>query len=273
MHLAGKGWFSAERIQDLESPRVTSEEARGVTVASPTEAFKRVIMATANPKGEGPLPALEEPFAGLHHGQRGPRVERLQRILQRWNPRLKVGRTGVYDQATRRAVTLYRAIYSSGGSGGSVDDASAVHLRKMEDGSFWDSPPTKTKAQEMLYNAAQKLGVPYVLGGDGKQSIDCGSLTAGAMGGATSRLADMQYLAARKGEGLSFHRDRPEPGDLIFYRIPTRQSHIAYDGVTHVTMYVGDGLMLAASSSAGKVILQPTAQLQRYTAGFGRPQG
>lgn len=228
--------------------------------------------ATAPPL---PTEVRIEPFEGLSHGQKGADVKRVQKVLGKWNSALGVKATGVYDRKTRDALTLYKAIYGGEGGGAEIDGTTAKYLRQMEEGTFWEAPPVKTAQQEMLYHASRHLGKPYVLGGDGVRSTDCGMLTSQAMKqsgvGSFSRLADMQYRSARRGEqGLNFHNSEPVAGDLIFFRVPTRQSSIAYDGVTHVTMYVGDGLTLAASSGAGKVILQPLEQLDHYVAGFGR---
>lgn len=218
---------------------------------------------------------VKEPFAGLQLGSTGPAVTRLQQILHKWNPRLGVTATGVYDQNTRKAVMLYQAIYGQGGDGSKLEDQAASYLRQMGDGSFWKNPPAKTPAQEMLYHASRQLGTPYALGGDGTRSTDCGMLTrtalrAAGVDPAASRLADEQYRAARQGKnGMSLEHS-PQPGDLVFFRTPTRQSGIAYGGVTHVGLYVGHGQMLAASSSAGKVILQKVSDLGNCVAGYGR---
>lgn len=216
-----------------------------------------------------------EPFSGLSYGSKSSEVGRVQKVLGKWNSALGIKQNGVYDRATRDALTLYKAIYGGEGGGQNIDKTTAKFLRQMEDGTFWKSPPVKSPQQEMLYHASRHLGKPYRMGGDGNYSTDCGLLTSQAIKSSglpkVSRLADMQYMAARQGQsGLSFHRSEPEPGDLVFFRVPTRQSSIAYDGVTHVTMYVGDGLTLAASSGAGRVILQPLSQLNQYVAGYGR---
>ncbi|MEW6280134.1 MAG: NlpC/P60 family protein [Candidatus Eremiobacterota bacterium] len=219
-----------------------------------------------------------EPFAGLKAGDTGPQVTRLQKILIKWNSNLGVSCTGRYDEATSRAMTLFQAIYGRGGDGRAVEPQVATYLRQMEDGSFWRNPPPKTPAQAMLYHASRKLGVPYRMGGDGQTATDCGMLTGMALRqsgvhGAASRLADSQFRAAERGvAGLSLAA-RPAPGDLVFFRVPTRQSGEAYRGITHVGLYVGNGMMLAASSSAGRVILQPVSDLGAYVAGYGRPPG
>lgn len=210
-------------------------------------------------------------FNGLGPGQSGPRVERLQKILRKWNDKLGVSATGKFDEATQRAVTLYRAIYTSNSSG-PLDDAASSALSKMEDGSFWKDPPTKTPAQKALYQASRSLGTPYRMGGDGVSGTDCGMLTSSALkaaGSDVSRLADEQYRLAKEGKGMSYERSG-KAGDLVFFRVPTSQSGLAYGGVTHVGMAIGNGLMVAASSGQGKVVVQPIDDLGPYVAGYGR---
>ncbi|MCA9795521.1 MAG: C40 family peptidase [Candidatus Eremiobacteraeota bacterium] len=273
---------------DIRSLGNLAPKAAPIPVA-PSQSFRSMLartcsLATPPVEVEAPLPTKVElpevePFEGLKRGARSADVSRVQKVLAKWNDKLGVKDTGRYDEATQKAMTLYKAIYGGEGGGAEIDHKTAAYLRQMEDGSFWDNPPEKSPAQAMLYHASRQLGVPYRLGGDGKSSTDCGMLTSSALRQAgvddtPSRLADLQYLAARQNQGgLSFRRQHPESGDLVFFNVPTRQSHLAYNGVTHVGMYVGDGLMLAASSSAGKVVMQPVDQLGQYVAGYGRPEG
>lgn len=210
-------------------------------------------------------------FQGLQAGSKGASVRRLQKVLTRWNPRLGVEVNGVFDLKTERAMGLYRAIYSGREAKG-IDAELSVHLSRMEDGTFWNSPPTKTPGQKLLYAAAQQLGKPYCLGADGSQATDCGRLVQMAAKGVAdglSRCADQQYLAAKRNQhGINLCQ-RAEAGDLLFFRNPTSQSGDAYAGITHVGIYVDREWMLAASSGAGKVVLQKQAAMTPYLAAIG----
>lgn len=224
-------------------------------------------------------PALSQPvFEGLRLGDRGeagPRVERLQGVLRKWNPRLDVGPAGCYTQRTAEALTLFKVIYGSGADGQRVDGRTAENLARMEDGSFWKSPPRKSPGGEILYHASRDLGVPYSMGGDGQRATDCGMLTrravvhAGLADSTFSRLADVQYYYAERGlKGMKLRSSEPRAGDLVFFTNPTRQSHQAYQGVTHVGLYVGEGRILAASSGRGRVVMQSLGGLGPYVKGF-----
>lgn len=258
------------------------------TVTAPAAPAAGPVLALMQPPPLEPPPAtgtlrdlpapesLREDFAGLGLGDKSADVSRVQRVLKKWNPRLDVQVTGKYDESTRRALTLYKAIYGTGRDGRSIDPQTSSNLARMEDGTFWNSPPEKSMAGKILYAASQDLGKPYRMGGNGKNSTDCAMLTrealrsAGAVGDDFTRLADLQLQHAERGQGLTRIQGEPEAGDLVFFNNPTWQSSIAYKGVTHVGLYVGDGMMLAASSGQGKVVLQPIAGMSRHMAGVAR---
>lgn len=208
-------------------------------------------------------------FEGIGPGSRGAQVSKLQETLRKWNPRLGVEVNGTFDQATEKAVVLYRAIYS-GTEGAKIDATTAGHLSAMRDGTFWKNPPLKTPGQQLLYQASQQIGKPYVLGGDGQYSTDCGQLVKSSASKANlSRCADEQYRSAKTGKhGLS-SGEKPRPGDLLFFNYPTSQSGLAYGGVTHVGIHVNSQWTLAASSSAGRVVMQRSAPMQAYLADVG----
>lgn len=212
------------------------------------------------------------PFTGLAPGARGPAVTRLQNILARWNPRLGVEPHGVFDERTERAVALYQAIYTSGEGSRGISPETAGHLAAMENGTFWNRPPVKTPGQELLYQAAQMIGRPYVLGGDGHHSTDCGRLVqmaAQKISPGLSRCADEQYLSAcQKKHGLSLSQP-PRAGDLSFFRFSTGQSSLAYGGITHVGLHVDSRWTLAASSGAGRVVLQKTEPMRPFLVATG----
>lgn len=240
-----------------------------------------VALMSPPPAVTAPLRDAEpSPFAGLRRGQQdggsdGP-IGRMQAVLAKWNPRLDVAVTGRYDERTQQALLLYKTIYGSGRDGSSVDPTTAGYLGRMEDGTFWNDPPAKSAAGRILYAASQDLGKPYRMGADGSRATDCAMLTRQALrhaGLATddfSRLADSQYAYAEQGARGLHLVNQPQPGDLVFFRNPTRQSTVAYHGVTHVGIYVGDGQMLAASSGHGRVVMQPLAGLARHVAGYAR---
>lgn len=225
-------------------------------------------------------------FADLHIGSSGDNVKELQLALNRWMPKLRIRANGYYDYKTAKAVTLFKAIYGTGKDGRRIDPATSKLIMGLSDGSFWKYEPDKsqqyrpqkTVGGEVLSKAADYLGTPYVLGGDGNNSTDCAMLTktalvkAGIADENYTRLADSQYqIAEQKGGNLSLVNE-PKPGDIIFFKNTSRQANIAYKGITHVGIYVGENLMLAASPSYGGVTLQNISDINpSLIAGYGRP--
>lgn len=249
----------------IQQQRLTLADLRGYHVAELDDApvpqqvsFSNVYTQTA-----------KSAFEGIGPGARGVQVSRLQETLRKWNPRLGVEVNGTFDHTTEKAVSLYRAIYS-GTEGSKIDSTTAGHLSAMQDGTFWKNPPVKTVGQQLLYQAAQQIGKPYVLGGDGQYSTDCGQLvrTSAAKTG-LGRCADEQYRSAKTGRHGLTTGDKPQPGDLLFFNYPTSQSNLAYGGITHVGIHVNSQWTLAASSSAGRVVMQRAAPMQPYLAEVG----
>jgi cell wall-associated NlpC family hydrolase len=120
----------------------------------------------------------------------------------------------------------------------------------------------------VIKRGASQLGVPYSWGGGTLQGpskgvdsgadtvgFDCSGLVRYAFAGVgvlIPRFSGDQYNAGRHVPPSQAKR-----GDLIFY---------GPDGTQHVTMYLGNGQMLEASSIAGKVIVSPvrTAGMTPY---------
>jgi len=286
------GLVASTAVARLAPEPVAVAERSAAIVSIPDDA---PVMAPEAPPQVGmvspPPPIRPEPpatrttrsdFEGLREGQRddgpdGP-IARMQRVLLKWNPRLGVRPNGRYDRATRESVLLYKAIYTTGRDGRSMDPETARNLSAMEDGSFWKNPPEKSAAGRLLYAASRDLGKPYRLGADGRNATDCAMLTrealrrAGLVDENFTRCADLQFKHAERGDGLRAVKDAPQAGDLVFFNNPTSQSSIAYRGITHVGIYLGDGHMLAASSGHGRVVIQPLqGRLSRHIAGYARP--
>ena len=111
----------------------------------------------------------------------------------------------------------------------------------------------------VIRRAGSQMGVPYSWGGgtldgpskgvgDGANTVgfDCSGLMRYAFAGVgvlIPRFSGDQYNAGRH-----IPQDQARRGDLIFY---------GPGGSQHVTMYLGNGQMLEASGSAGKVTVSP----------------
>ncbi|MER5602944.1 NlpC/P60 family protein [Streptomyces sp. NPDC002265] len=91
-----------------------------------------------------------------------------------------------------------------------------------------------TRAEKALAFARAQIGKPYVWGATGPGSYDCSGLTQAAWKAAGVTLPRTTYDQVNAGTTVSLADARP--GDLVFF----------YDDVSHVGIYVGDGMMIHA---------------------------
>lgn len=97
--------------------------------------------------------------------------------------------------------------------------------------------------------AAEKLGCKYVWGAQGPNTFDCSGLVTYCLreaGSTTGRYNAAGFSQNSAWEKVSF--DNLQRGDLIFY------TNNAGTRVGHVGIVIGDGMMIDASSSNGKVV-------------------
>ncbi len=112
--------------------------------------------------------------------------------------------------------------------------------------------------QAAANRALSQVGSRYQWGATGSWAYDCSGLTStswAAAGVTIPRTSRAQSNATR-----SISRSNLQPGDLVFFGSPVR----------HVEMYVGNGRLVGASASQGRVA---TSQLDRRSniVGYGRP--
>jgi cell wall-associated NlpC family hydrolase len=95
---------------------------------------------------------------------------------------------------------------------------------------------------DLVRSAERFLGLQYLWGGLSAWGYDCSGLTWAvyrAHGITIPRDADAQFAAGRP-----IALAQLEPGDLLFYERPV---------VGHVTMYIGNGMMIEAPNSESEV--------------------
>ncbi|MFE9027365.1 NlpC/P60 family protein [Streptomyces iakyrus] len=91
-----------------------------------------------------------------------------------------------------------------------------------------------TKAEKALAFARAQIGKPYVWGAVGPGSYDCSGLTQAAWKAAGVDLPRTTYDQVNAGTTVPL--SQAQPGDLVFF----------YDDVTHVGIYIGNGMMIHA---------------------------
>ncbi|MFJ8592955.1 NlpC/P60 family protein [Streptomyces sp. NPDC093598] len=133
--------------------------------------------------------------------------------------RQQAARQQAQDEAAQRQESG-----SSSGSSGSGPSSSTAPA----DSSY------ATKADKALAFARAQIGKPYVWGAVGPGSYDCSGLTQAAWKAAGVTLPRTTY--AQVNAGTTVPLSQAQPGDLVFF----------YDDVTHVGIYIGNGMMIHA---------------------------
>jgi cell wall-associated NlpC family hydrolase len=93
--------------------------------------------------------------------------------------------------------------------------------------------------------ALTRIGSPYSWGASGPSAFDCSGLVMWAFGQAGVNLPHSSQALAQGGQPVS--RDQMQPGDLITY----------YSDASHVGIYIGDGMMVHASTYGTPVRVAP----------------
>lgn len=89
--------------------------------------------------------------------------------------------------------------------------------------------------------ALNQVGKPYVWGSAGPSTFDCSGLTMAAYAAAGVTLPHSAYHQYDYGHHVAFNQMKP--GDLMFF----------YSPIAHVTMYIGDGMMVSAPETGDVV--------------------
>jgi len=106
-------------------------------------------------------------------------------------------------------------------------------------------PTANTIGAQALRAAFTKEGDPYVWGAAGPGEFDCSGLVMWAY--AQVGISLPHYTGDQWNAGVHVARADLEPGDLVFF----------YQDISHVGLYVGNGLMINAPNSSEPVQVQP----------------
>ncbi|WP_246004861.1 C40 family peptidase [Nocardioides marmorisolisilvae] len=107
------------------------------------------------------------------------------------------------------------------------------------------APPSNPRAATAVKFALAQVGKAYSYGASGPNAYDCSGLTMAAWGAAGVSLPHSS--SAQTGSGARVSESDLEPGDLVFY----------YSPVSHVGMYIGNGLIVNAENPSSGVRVQP----------------
>ena len=131
----------------------------------------------------------------------------------------------------------------------------------------WEIPAeylTDERFNTLITEAEKYLGYPYVWGGSSPStSFDCSGFVSYVL--TNSGLCNTGRLGAQGLYNISTPVSNPQPGDLVFF-VGT------YDttGVSHVGIYVGDGMMLHCGDPIQYSNLN-TSYWQSHFYAYGRP--
>ncbi|MFC5954420.1 NlpC/P60 family protein [Streptomyces pratens] len=117
---------------------------------------------------------------------------------------------------------------SPGASGSSSSGSTSTTPSASTDSSY------AAKAEKTLAFARAQIGKPYVWGATGPGSYDCSGLTQAAWKAAGVSLPRTTYDQVEAGTTVAV--SQAQPGDLVFF----------YDDLTHVGIYIGNGMMIHA---------------------------
>ena len=106
-------------------------------------------------------------------------------------------------------------------------------------------PEASTVGTVALRAALSKRGDWYVWGAAGPNSFDCSGLVVWAFG--TEGITLPHYTGDLWNSGMHVSRADLEPGDLVFF----------FADISHVGIYIGNGLMVDAPETGQQVQVQP----------------
>jgi cell wall-associated NlpC family hydrolase len=105
-------------------------------------------------------------------------------------------------------------------------------------------PGGSSVGAKALRAALSKRGDPYIWGAAGPSAFDCSGLVLWAY--AQEGIHLDHYTGNQWNEGTHVSRDQLQPGDLVFF----------YADISHVGLYLGNGLMVDAPSFGQDVMVQ-----------------
>ena len=112
--------------------------------------------------------------------------------------------------------------------------------------------PGSPASTTVIQAALSRIGSPYSWGGSGPNAFDCSGLVMWSFQQAGISLPHSSQALARGGQPVS--TDQMQPGDLV----------IQYSDASHVGIYIGDGMMVHASTYGTPVRVAPVHSAPIY---------
>lgn len=137
--------------------------------------------------------------------------------------------------------------------------------------------PVGTTGAEVVKAGLTKVGCPYVWGASGPNKFDCSGFVYWCLSQTSSPLGLSRTNAAGQARwcydnGCMVGRSELKPGDLVFWQNLGCEGCGRWNEIHHVGIYVGNGKVMEASSSKGRVLVRDLWESASYPIwGFGRP--
>ena len=140
--------------------------------------------------------------------------------------------------------------------------------------------PVGTKGAEVVKAALTQVGAPYVWGAKGSTKFDCSGLVYWSINEVDSALGGKMYTNAAGqakwcyDNGYAVGRSELQAGDLVFWQNLNCSGCHRWNEIHHTGIYVGDGKVVEASSSKGRVVVRELWESASYPLYmFARPYG
>jgi len=111
-------------------------------------------------------------------------------------------------------------------------------------------PPPSEAAGKAIAAALAQVGDPYRYGATGPDAFDCSGLTSFAYAGTKYALPHSSRDQSTYPGGTQVSRGELQPGDLVFFYTP----------ISHVGLYIGDGMMVHARTYGSPVAVTSVDQ-------------
>ncbi|GAA1285915.1 C40 family peptidase [Brachybacterium alimentarium] len=218
----------------------SAAEAAPAPAAAPAAPAAAAQAAPAAPAATAPSVKLDT-SSKLRWGSRGNAVEALQSTLNAKGANL--AEDGVFGPRTHSAVKNFQSSQglqvdgvvgpkTFGALGGSATSGGGASAPAS-------TSSTSSNTSSIVNAARSAVGSPYSWGGSSLGGMDCSGLVNYAYSAAGIDLPRTSSQIANGGKWIS--QSQAQPGDIV-----------AYSG--HVAIYAGNGQIIDASSSKGKVV-------------------
>ena len=150
--------------------------------------------------------------------------------------------------------------YRGGNSLGTEPSAAALNgTTSSNTSSSGNDSSNKVTGAQIVALAKQNLGVPYKWGGTTPSGFDCSGFVyyvMNTLGIKISRTISTMYT-----QGTAVSKSELQPGDVVFFKNTYKT------GLSHVGIYVGDGMFIHSPSS-GKVVSYADLYSDYYTSHY-----